>query len=242
MSVGGTLFTLIPWVHFRACTLLLLLENKSWIGTSTFSSLCSQSVSTLVKNVYFCNLCIKCSQNYISLLWEFSVHIFSFILINKTVWKNNYHLCTFRKVAAENKELEVVTACAEIVVLYKNIQREYIFLGHLASVKDFQPKQEVYHSKLSGCFSEVWNEFSTKWTAIFQNACLLIHLNGRRERAPTFWRHTLTWLVWWHSKQLFLTDTSNISTTTFQHFASCAFNSFSDFHLTSQPLAPLPET
>lgn len=111
----------------------------------------SQSVSARVKNVCVCNLCIKCSQNSISLPCEFSVHIFSFILINKTVWKNSY-LCTFRKVAAENKELEVVTACAEMIVLYKNIQRACIFPGHLASVKYFQPEQEVYNSKLCGCF------------------------------------------------------------------------------------------
>ena len=151
MLIGGILFTVIPRVHFRACTLLLYLIKVEPVLLLFPVYFHVSSVSTLVKNVYFCNLCIKCSQNSISLPSEFSVHIFSFILINKTTWKKQSYHCTFRKVAAENKELEVVTACTEILVLYKNIQQEYIFPGHLASMKYFQPKQEVCHSRLCGC-------------------------------------------------------------------------------------------
>ncbi len=37
MSFGEKLYTLILWVHFRTCTLLLWLDYRSWVSTSTLT-------------------------------------------------------------------------------------------------------------------------------------------------------------------------------------------------------------
>ncbi len=58
MSFRGTRFTSILWVHFRNCTLLLLLKFRSWISTSVFTTVFFLSVLLLRQRmcVYFCHL------------------------------------------------------------------------------------------------------------------------------------------------------------------------------------------
>ncbi len=67
MSFRGILLTLILWVHFRTCTLLLLLEYRSWVSTSTFARLC------LYTSIWT-SICLKNACTFATSAAESSLH------------------------------------------------------------------------------------------------------------------------------------------------------------------------
>ena len=92
ISLRGIVFTPIHRVHFRACTLLLLPEDISWIRILFFFFFFTKAnicVSTWVKNV--CTFATSVTARVICADKKYQRWLYPYVLLVLQVWHSQYH-------------------------------------------------------------------------------------------------------------------------------------------------------